>query len=129
MHTETAVAKIAIASHVLRRSLISTSGAHRKTRTPGRFTIEPYGRNSMRDASFREQEGQRRGFEAYNDSERQNEQAGTQGAGHPRGSPWGPCIAVSNSPEEKVGRMNGGSPGIIQVDRPLGVKIGPSLLT
>src|SRR5713226_8157054 len=40
MHAERAVPKIAITSHVLRRSLMSTSGAQIKTRTPGRFTIE-----------------------------------------------------------------------------------------
>src|SRR5579864_1276349 len=40
MHKESAVPKIAIANQVLRRSLISTSGAQRKTKTPGRLPSE-----------------------------------------------------------------------------------------
>src|SRR6516225_9906280 len=38
--TDSEVAKIAIANQVLRRSLTSTSGAHKKTNTPGKVTIE-----------------------------------------------------------------------------------------
>src|SRR5215472_4212511 len=40
MHTATEVPNVAIASHVLRRNLISTTGANRKPKTPGKLIIE-----------------------------------------------------------------------------------------
>ena len=40
MQTETAVPNVASGNQVLRRSLISTRGAQRNTRTPGRFATE-----------------------------------------------------------------------------------------
>src|SRR5215472_11534583 len=39
-YTATEVPNVAIASHVLRRNLISTTGANRKPKTPGKLIIE-----------------------------------------------------------------------------------------
>src|SRR5215470_9929822 len=75
MQAAIAVPKVPTASHVLRRSLISTRGAVSSPRTPGKRLIALTLAMRFTGTRFCKQEGQRSEVEAVNHSEGQNEQA------------------------------------------------------